>query len=156
MIIKTIKEPQDIFIVGCWIAEELISNGFKVTDDYSGFDVFVGSTSNPRTHSVECDGFGTILTAEEMVKYKDEIEESYEDCDIIMLPNFVGDIVVGAITDDGERFEDLDLDDYLIHQVDEDCGVFVELPENTETKSFLISQVQQYLRDANINRIVNN
>ena len=155
MIIKTIKDPQDIFILGCWIEE--CQTEFKITDDYSGFDIFVGSTSNPRTHSIACDGFGTILTTEEMIKYKDEIEESYEDCDIVMLPNFVGDIVVGVITDDGERFDNLDLDDYLLPQVSESCGVFLELPENTETsKSFSISQVQQYLRDANINRIVNN
>jgi len=167
MIIKTIKEPQDIFIVGCWVTEEIYSDknnrrGFKITDDYSGFDIFVGSNSHTkdRTHSIECDGFGTILTAEEISKYKDEIEESYEDCDIVMLPNFIGDIVVGVIDDDGNKtYEDLDLDDYLVFQVNDgdSVGVFLELPENTETsKSFSISQVQQYLRDANINRIVNN
>ncbi len=156
MKLRTIETPTDIYIVGTYLDER---RDLQVTDDYSGFGVHSGDVE---IASVECDGFGLVLTAEEMIQHREELEENNDDCGIFLIQNFQGDINIGITNEDAKGnitkvFDGLDLDDYLSFQ--KDCvDVIVQLPLNTTCTSLTWEQVDQSLikqvRDNKIETIV--
>lgn len=120
MILKTIDKPTDLFIVGSYIVKDDENYGdFIITD---GEDYFETMINNVCVQSTCSDGFVNILTREEFNEHKEMLVENLIDQDFIFVPNFVGEIklqVAFYFDENGpERkvFEDLDLDEYLMHQ----------------------------------------
>ena len=129
----------------------------EITDDYTGFEVYVGNKKMKGGY--ESDGFISIMTLLEFKKWQKQYPDVMTDgggVDSFLLPHFKGTIGVTAMVDD-EFTSDFDLSDYILHQdgMDE-AEVFLTLPEGTE-----IIKMDDYhkvptamLRDLKINKII--
>ena len=99
-------KPQDIVIMGTCIGDR---KDFGITDDYAGFGISINE--KPTKHGLECDGFGTIVTAEFFIKNLSEIGwdwktptvEDFKEyggeihgCDFYLVKDFIGKITLAA------------------------------------------------------------
>ena len=130
----------------------------EITDDYTGFEVYVGNKK--MKDGYESDGFISIMTLPEFAKWQKQYPDAMTDgggVGSFLLPNFKGTIGVTAMYDVGEFTNDFDLDDYILHQDGmEDACVSLTLPEGTQ-----IMKMDDYhqvpvaaMRDIKIDKII--
>jgi uncharacterized protein YehS (DUF1456 family) len=145
--------PQTIVLLGDGTSD-CDSYDFQVTDDESGFDIYVGGKDSKKYSS--CTGFGSVLNLNDYKQWlKDTEDEGYRDItDAYIIPGFVGTIGISAKLDDGSFSTDFDLDDYIQHQFDDSyADVIINFPEGTELyqiKDHDLSTVTAVLRDDKI------
>ena len=151
--VKTYNEETTLVVVGTTDHDD--NRDVEITDDYTGFEVYVGNKKMKIGY--ESDGFISIMTLPEFKKWQAAYPEVLTDgggVDSFLLPNFKGTIGVTAMID-GEFTSDFDLSDFIQHQM-EDAEVFLTLPEGTE-----IVKMDDYhqvpvatMRDIKINKII--
>ena len=155
--LMTFDKPETIVLLGDG-TNDCDSYDFQVTDDESGFDIYVGGKDSKKYSS--CTGFGSILTLNQYKKWLSETEdEGYRDItDAYIIPGFIGTIGISAKLDDGSYTNDFDLDDYIQHQFDDSYAeVIINLPEGTEfhkIKDHDLSSVTAVLRDDKISAVL--
>lgn len=148
--LRTFDKPETIVILGD-------GNDFQITDDESGFDLYVGGKDTKKY--ISCSGFGSIITLNEYKTWlADEDHEGYTDIvDAYIIPGFVGTIGISAKLDDGSFSNEFDLDDYISHQFEGYADVVINFPEGTELyeiKNHDLSTVTAALRDDKINTVL--
>jgi len=154
--VRTYKEETTLVVVGTIDHDD--NRDVEITDDYTGFEVYVGNKKMKGGY--ESDGFISIMTLPEFAKWQTQYPDAMTDGGGIgsfLLPNFKGTIGVTAMYDVGEFTNDFDLDDYILHQDGlEDAYVSLTLPEGTE-----ILKMDNYhqvpvaaMRDSKINKII--
>jgi len=151
--VRTYNEETTLVVVGT--IDHNDNRDVEITDDYTGFEVYVGNKK--MKGSYESDGFISIMTLPEFAKWQKQYPDAMTDggaVDSFLLPNFKGTIGVTAMVD-GEFTSDFDLSDYIQHQL-EDAEVFLTLPEGTE-----ILKMDDYhqvpvaaMRDIKINKVI--
>ena len=151
--LRTFDEETTLVVVGT--IDHNDNRDVEITDDYTGFEVYVGNKKMKGGY--ESDGFISIMTLPEFAKWQKQYPDLMTDgagIDSFLLPNFKGTIGVTAMVD-GEFISDFDLSDYIQHQL-EDAEVFLTLPEGTE-----IMKMDDYhqvpvaaMRDIKINKII--
>jgi len=151
--VKTYNEETTLVVMGT--IDHNDNRDVEITDDYTGFEVYVGNKKMKGGY--ESDGFISIMTLPEFSKWQKKYPDALTDgggVDSFLLPNFKGTIGVTAMVD-GEFTTDFDLSDYIQHQL-EDAEVFLTLPEGTE-----IMKMDDYhqvpvaaMRDIKINKII--
>lgn len=110
IVIKTFNIPTNVYIIGNWFKD--LDATFGITDDYSTLTI-----SNGRQKMyMETDGWVHILSEQEFNDNKHRLEYP-GDCEAMILPNFVGDLSVSVIAEDGEDLlTEYDPEEYLMHQ----------------------------------------
>ena len=151
--VRTYNEETTLVVMGT--IDHNDNRDVEITDDYTGFEVYVGNKKMKGGY--ESDGFISIMTLPEFAKWQKQYPDAMKDgggVDSFLLPNFKGTIGVTAMVD-GEFTNDFDLSDYIQHQL-EDAEVFLTLPEGTE-----IVKMDDYhkvpvaaMRDSKINKII--
>ena len=151
--LRTFDEETTLVVMGT--IDHNDNRDVEITDDYTGFEVYVGNKKMKGGY--ESDGFISIMTLPEFAKWQKQYPDLMTDgagIDSFLLPNFKGTIGVTAMVD-GEFISDFDLSDYIQHQL-EDAEVFLTLPEGTE-----IMKMDDYhqvpvaaMRDIKINKII--
>lgn len=153
--VRTYNEETTLVVMGT--IDHNDNRDVEITDDYTGFEVYVGNKKMKGGY--ESDGFISIMTLQEFAKWQKQYPDAMSDgggVDSFLLPNFKGTIGVTAMVD-GEFTNDFDLSDYIQHQdgMDE-AEVFLTLPEGTE-----IMKMDDYhqvpvaaMRDSKINKII--
>jgi hypothetical protein len=152
--VKTYNEETTLVVIGT--IDHNDSSDVEITDDYTGFGVYVGDR---RIADCESDGFISIMTLPEFKVWQNTYPDLLSDgggVDSFLIPNFKGSIGVTAMVD-GEFTTDFDLGDYIQHQdgMDE-AEVLLTLPEGTE-----IVKMDDYhqipvsaLRDIKIDKLI--
>ena len=151
--VRTYNEETTLVVVGT--IDHNDNRDVEITDDYTGFEVYVGNKKMKGGY--ESDGFISIMTLPEFAKWQKQYPDAMTDggaVDSFLLPHFKGTIGVTAMVD-GEFTSDFDLSDYIQHQL-EDAEVFLTLPEGTE-----ILKMDDYhqvpvaaMRDIKINKVI--
>ena len=151
--LRTFDEETTLVVMGT--IDHNDNRDVEITDDYTGFEVYVGNKKMKGGY--ESDGFISIMTLPEFAKWQKQYPDAMKDgggVDSFLLPNFKGTIGITAICD-GEFTTDFDLSDYIQHQL-EDAEVFLTLPEGTE-----ILKMDDYhkvpvasMRDIKINKVI--
>lgn len=153
--VRTFDEETTLVVMGTIDHDD--NRDVEITDDYTGFEVYVGNKKMKGGY--ESDGFISIMTLPEFAKWQKQYPDLMTDgagIDSFLLPNFKGTIGVTAMVD-GEFTSDFDLSDFIHHQFDDDdVEVFLTLPEGTE-----ILKMDDYhkvpvasMRDIKINRVI--
>lgn len=152
--LRTYNEETTLVVMGT--IDHNDNRDVEITDDYTGFEVYVGTKKMKGGY--ESDGFISIMTLPEFAKWQKQYPDVMTDgggVDSFLLPNFKGTIGVTAMVD-GEFTSDFDLSDYIQHQL-EDAEVFLTLPEGTE-----IMKMDDYhqvpvaaMRDIKIEKLIN-
>lgn len=153
--VRTYNEETTLVVMGT--IDHNDNRDIEITDDYTGFEVYVGDKKMKVGY--ESDGFISIMTLPEFKIWQTQYPDVMTDgggVDSFLLPNFKGTIGVTAMVD-GEFTNDFDLSDYIQHQDGmEDAEVFLTLPEGTE-----IMKMDDYhqvpvaaMRDIKINKII--
>jgi len=147
--------PTDIVIIGNRDedAKEIVD--FMITDDETGFDLYVDGKEKM---SMMSSGFGAVMTLNEYKKLyslKGEDMAEYHIVEGVIIPGFVGKIEIGAKLDDGSISTDFDLTDYIQHQHDY-CDVIVNITGNPEMFKLNedLSLPTAILRDIKIDKII--
>jgi len=154
--VRTYNEETTLVVVGT--IDHNDNRDVEITDDYTGFEVYVGNKKMKGGY--ESDGFISIMTLVEFAKWQKQYPDAMTDgggVGSFLLPNFKGTIGVTAMYDVGEFTNDFDLDDYILHQDGmEDAYVSLTLPEGTQ-----IMKMDDYhqvpvaaMRDIKINKII--
>jgi hypothetical protein len=154
--VRTYDEETTLVVMGT--IDHNDNSDVQITDDYTGFEVYVGNKKMKGGY--ESDGFISIMTLPEFKKWQAAYPDAMTDgggVDSFLLPNFKGTIGVTAMYDVGEFTNDFDLDDYILHQDGmEDAYVALTLPEGTQ-----IMKMDDYhqvpvaaMRDIKINKII--
>ena len=143
--LRTFDKPETIVIIGD-------GDEFQITDDESGFDLYVGGEYK---HGVCCFGFGSVMTLNEYKNWRqnNDYEDSIDMIDAYLIPGFVGTIGISAKLDDGSYSNEFDLNDYICHQFEDYADVIINFPEGTELyeiKNHDLSTVTAALRDDKI------
>ena len=151
--IRTYNEETTLVVMGT--IDHSDNRDVEITDDYTGFEVYVGDKKVKASY--ESDGFISIMTLPEFKKWQAAYPDALKDgggVDSFLLPNFKGTIGVTALVD-GEFTNEFDLSDYIQHQL-EDAEVFLTLPEGTQ-----IMKMDDYhkvpvsaIRDIKIDKII--
>jgi hypothetical protein len=154
--VRTYNEETTLVVMGT--VDHNDNRDIEITDDYTGFEVYVGDKKMKASY--ESDGFISIMTLPEFKKwqaaYPDALRVDGGGVNSFLLPNFKGTIGVTAMVD-GEFTNDFDLSDYIQHQdgMDE-AEVFLTLPEGT-----VIMKMDDYhqvpvaaMRDIKIDKII--
>ena len=147
--LRTFDKPETIVVIGD-------GDEFQITDDESGFELFVGGEYK---HDVCCFGFGSIMTLNEYKEWQkdNDLEDSADMVDAYLIPGFVGTIGLSAKLDDGSFSNEFDLDDYISHQFEGYADVVINFPEGTELHEIInhdLSTVTAALRDDKINTVL--
>lgn len=154
--LQTFTKPETIVLLGDG-TNDCDSYDFQVTDDESGFDIYVDGKEK---HYSSCTGFGSVLTLSQYKQWlKDTEDEGYRDItDAYIIPGFVGTIGISAKLDDGSFSTDFDMEDYIQHQFDDSYAeVIINFPEGTELyqiKDHDLSTVTDVLRDDKIKTVL--
>jgi len=154
--VRTYNEETTLVVVGT--IDHNDNRDVEITDDYTGFEVYVGNKKMKGGY--ESDGFISIMTLVEFAKWQKQYPDAMTDgggVGSFLLPNFKGTIGVTAMYDVGEFTNDFDLDDYILHQDGmEDAYVSLTLPEGTQ-----IMKMDDYhqvpvaaMRDIKINKVI--
>ena len=151
--VRTYNEETTLVVMGT--IDHNDNRDVEITDDYTGFEVYVGNKKMKGGY--DSDGFISIMTLPEFAKWQKQYPDAMTDgggVGSFLLPNFKGTIGVTAKVD-GEFTSDFDLSDYIQHQL-EDAEVFLTLPEGTE-----IMKMDNYhqvpvaaIRDIKINKVI--
>lgn len=151
--LRTYNEETTLVVMGT--IDHNDNRDVEITDDYTGFEVFVGNKKMKGGY--ESDGFISIMTLPEFKIWQTQYPDVMKDgggVDSFLLPNFKGTIGVTALCD-GEFTNEFDLSDYIQHQL-EDAEVFLTLPEGTE-----IVKMDDYhqvpisaIRDSKIDKVI--
>ena len=147
--LRTFDKPETIVVIGD-------GDEFQITDDESGFDLYVGGEYK---HGICCFGFGSVMTLNEYKYWQqnNDLEDSTDMVDAYLIPGFVGTIGISAKLDDGSFSNEFDLDDYICHQFDGYADVVINFPEGTELyqiKNHDLSTVTAALRDDKITAVL--
>ena len=147
--LRTFDKPETIVVIGD-------GDEFQITDDESGFDLYVGGEYK---HGMCCFGFGSVMTLNEYKEWQkdNDLEDSIDMVDAYLIPGFVGTIGISAKLDDGSYSNEFDLDDYICHQFDGYADVVINFPEGTELyeiKNHDLSTVTAALRDDKISAVL--
>ena len=147
--LRTFDKPETIVVIGD-------GDEFQITDDESGFDLYVGGEYK---HGICCFGFGSVMTLNEYKEWQkdNDLEDSIDMIDAYLIPGFVGTIGISAKLDDGSFSNEFDLDDYICHQFDGYADVVINFPEGTELyeiKNHDLSTVTAVLRDDKITAVL--
>ena len=147
--LRTFDKPETIVVIGD-------GDEFQITDDESGFDLYVGGEYK---HGICCFGFGSVMTLNEYKYWQqnNDLEDSTDMVDAYLIPGFVGTIGISAKLDDGSYSNEFDLDDYICHQFDGYADVVINFPEGTELyqiKNHDLSTVTAALRDDKISAVL--
>lgn len=147
--LRTFDKPETIVVIGD-------GDEFQITDDESGFDLYVGGEYK---HGICCFGFGSVMTLNEYKYWQEnnDYEDSVDMVDAYLIPGFVGTIGISAKLDDGSFSNEFDLYDYICHQFDGDTDVVINFPEGTELyeiKNHDLSTVTAALRDDKITAVL--
>ena len=147
--LRTFDKPETIVVIGD-------GDEFQITDDESGFELFVGGEYK---NDVCCFGFGSIMTLNEYKEWQkdNDLEDSADMVDAYLIPGFVGTIGISAKLDDGSFSNEFDLDDYISHQFEGYADVVINFPEGTELHEIInhdLSTVTAALRDDKINTVL--
>lgn len=118
MILKKFDQPTDVFIVPSFVYKDGQYTGDAlITDDEHDFVI---TMDNRIQHRLTSNGFVSVLSKEEFLNNIDSFSEELIDGDFIMLPNFQGEVGVKVVFIlEGEQnihIDELDLDEYLMHQ----------------------------------------
>lgn len=148
--LRTFDKPETIVILGD-------GDDFQITDDESGFDLYVGGKDTKKY--ISCSGFGSVITLNEYKTWlADEDHEGYTDIvDAYIIPGFVGTIGIAARLDDDSYSDEFDLDDYISHQFEGYADVVINFPEGTELYEIInhdLSTVTAALRDDKITSVL--
>jgi len=154
--VRTYNEETTLVVVGT--IDHNDNRDVEITDDYTGFEVYVGNKKMKGGY--ESDGFISIMTLVEFAKWQKQYPDAMTDgggVGSFLLPHFKGTIGVTAMYDVGEFTNDFDLDDYILHQDGmEDAYVSLTLPEGTQ-----IMKMDDYhqvpvaaMRDIKINKVI--
>ena len=154
--VRTYNEETTLVVMGT--IDHNDNRDVEITDDYTGFEVYVGNKK--MKDGYESDGFISIMTLPEFTKWQKQYPDAMTDgggVGSFLLPNFKGTIGVTAMYDVGEFTNDFDLDDYILHQDGmEDACVSLTLPEGTQ-----IMKMDDYhqiplaaMRDIKIDKII--
>ena len=147
--LRKFDKPETIVVIGD-------GDEFQITDDESGFDLYVGGEYK---HGICCFGFGSVMTLNEYKEWQkdNDLEDSIDMVDAYLIPGFVGTIGISAKLDDGSFSNEFDLDDYICHQFDGYADVVINFPEGTELyeiKNHDLSTVTAVLRDDKITAVL--
>ena len=147
--LRTFDKPETLVVIGD-------GDEFQITDDESGFDLYVGGEYK---HGICCFGFGSVMTLNEYKYWQqnNDLEDSTDMVDAYLIPGFVGTIGISAKLDDGSFSNEFDLDDYICHQFDGYADVVINFPEGTELyqiKNHDLSTVTAALRDDKITAVL--
>ncbi len=113
-LIRNFPTPTNVYIVGSDFKHE--KETFKITDDYSSFRI----QSAIEKGYMDTDGFVFVLTEGEFDNIKHKITDENQECTIIN--DFQGDLFLDLVSDEtGESFlsGNVDLEDYIMHQMDD-------------------------------------
>ena len=157
--VRIFDEETTLVVVGTIDHDD--NRDVEITDDYTGFEVYVGNKK--MKGSYDSDGFISIMTLPEFKIWQKQYPDAMKDgggIDSFLLPHFKGTIGVTAMVD-GEFTSDFDLSDYIQHQL-EDAEVFLTLPEGTEIVKMddyhqvPVAAMKIYLfgRDIKINKVI--
>lgn len=128
-VLRSFDKPQTIIICDFYHDNDFEPSAM-VTDDESSFKI--RSKGGP-TKKVDCFGFVHILTQEEFIEYYESLDNYDDDgygFDLtVVLNNFVGDICVTSLDENGEENDNFELDDYMEHQFEEYHTMLIEVPE---------------------------
>jgi uncharacterized protein (DUF1778 family) len=153
--VRTYNEETTLVVMGT--VDHNDNRDIEITDDYTGFEVYVGNKKMKGVY--ESDGFISIMTLPEFKKWQAAYPDALTDgggVNSLLLPNFKGTIGVTAMVD-SEFTNDFDLSDYIQHQdgMDE-AEVLLTLPEGT-----VIMKMDDYhqipvaaMRDIKIDKII--
>ena len=151
-LLKSFDSPTDLVVLGSY------HNGsdVEIDDDYSSFNL---SISGKMIKSCECDGHLSILSIDKYKEWINDDNECNDGVEAFLIPNFIGDINVGVIGDDGKFISDFNVNDYIMHQNldDNGVGVFLDFPIGTEFMEIDghdLNKVKSYIRDITIDNIV--
>jgi len=147
MILRTFKTPTNVFIIG-----DMVDYGehFGLTDDFSGVNITVGDNKL----GIECTGFFSIVSESELMKFiidkeflddnYDEFDQEkiYEEANIIVLKNFVGDIE-GVLLDDNNNEIDFSKLEYIYHNKHNSYDFTVHVPK-TEYESLTFDNFKEH------------
>ena len=147
--LRTFDKPETIVVIGD-------GDEFQITDDESGFDLYVGGEYK---HGICCFGFGSVMTLNEYKEWQkdNDLEDSIDMVDAYLIPGFVGTIGISAKLDDDSFSNEFDIDDYISHQFDGYADVVINFPEGTELyeiKNHDLSTVTAVLRDDKITAVL--
>ena len=117
--------PTDIVILGDY---QDIGEKFEITDDESSFEIYQDGKSVAYLSST---GFGSVMTLKDYQKLQEEKGEEMSEWGIVegvVVPKFSGTIGVAAIDYDGVYHTDIDLSDYIQHQLEDGGDVVINIP----------------------------
>ncbi len=123
MILKTYSAPTNLFVLGANITKKKEDEELCVfiTDDYCSGLVAV---NNDNAIHIETEGSLLVVTKEQLDKAISEFEdiESSEEMGVVELSNFIGDIYVQLLDEDGKDClkENPDLSEHLVYEYRED------------------------------------
>lgn len=169
-VLMDVKSQKNLYIVGSYNPNK--NYDFYITDDESTYQLRIDGKLVE--NYVNCDGFVNILDGKqlmELIKSAESGENGYdseflENYDVISLNNFIGEIRIGAIEDEGydasignrrygKSTSDFDLSDTIQHQFDDDYAVFIDLPKNTVYQKNDLLNIKSLIRDGKIDLIIN-
>lgn len=169
-VIYTQDKPGDLFFCDSMYmeSEESLENlvEIKITDDETSIDL----TNGKKNENIYGFGFVSICNREQITNFIKELrvtedgifhssdENQWNDLsgwtDAIWVPNFVGNVEI--VRTDGQPFQELDLNDYINHQVDydDDCEFILQISSNLEMVKFELEKATAILRDIKLNEIL--
>jgi len=160
--LKTFTETTDLVFIGT--GDYNGDNGdIMITDDYSGFEVFVDGVKHKRKWGgFESDGFVTIMTMTQYHKWYAQAKSEHGDMkdsgiEGFFVPGFKGTIQVGAKLEDGGYVKNIDFSDFIQHQFEDCYDVFINLPTGTEVHELNndLTLPISVIRDTKIDKIIN-
>ena len=151
----TFDTPTDIVIFGHNDDNYNTLADFMVTDDETGFDLYINGVEKSTLSS---SGFGSIMTLDEYKKLYSKRGEEMAEFAIVdgyVISGFKGKIEIGAKLEDGSFSTDFDTTDYIQHQFDY-CDVIINIIG--EPKIFKLNEdlslPTAILRDIKIDKII--
>jgi hypothetical protein len=138
-VLASFDKPTDIVILGLGddMEGDVYGEDFKITDDESGFNLYVDKKMKMSIGSM---GFGSVLTVDEYQKFLDFAKKNpsqstpyleWSDDELIsgvVVMGFVGNVEIAGLTYDGELRSDFNIGDYILHQSDDFAEVVVNIP----------------------------
>ena len=131
-----VMEPENLILLGSSKDDDFNNRDFMVDDDETCFVIHIEEGGDLNVGS---DGFGSVVTVEEFLKWAEYAKEEYGEnwyddiTGAALLRDFSGDISITARLEDGTYSSNFDIDDYIQHQLDDEypCAVVV-LPSGSK------------------------
>jgi hypothetical protein len=145
MILRTFDKPTNVFIIGDMVD---YGDNYGLTDDFSSVDVTIGEDKL----GIETTGFFSILSENELIEFiirnnllevYDE-EKIYDECGIVLLKNYSGDIE-GILLDDNDQEINFSKLEYIYHNEDNSYDFTVSISK-TEYKNLEYDEFIEYCK----------